>query len=96
MTVDGTVLGRRLNEYRNRFGIPEGLGYPNICPDADMTNLVDQGDDLAYGELLRVLPLAFVMHSYITSQRMASTGRRLSVGFGASPSSISSSREVSN
>lgn len=51
MTVDATMLGRRLNEYRNSFGIPKGMGYPNICPDADMTNLVDQGADLAYGKV---------------------------------------------
>lgn len=49
MTVDATMLGRRLNEYRNSFGIPEGMGYPNILPGADMTDLVDKGADLAYG-----------------------------------------------
>lgn len=50
MTVDAPLLGRRLNEYRNSFGLPAGLGYPNIAPDGDFANLVDQGDGLAYGE----------------------------------------------
>lgn len=49
MTVDAPVLGRRLNEYRNSFGIPKNMGYPNIAPDTDMSNLVDKGEGLAYG-----------------------------------------------
>uniref|UniRef100_L2FS58 Fmn-dependent dehydrogenase family protein n=1 Tax=Colletotrichum fructicola (strain Nara gc5) TaxID=1213859 RepID=L2FS58_COLFN len=48
MTVDAPMLGRRLNEYRNAFGLPEGMGYPNIAPGMDMRNLVDQGLDLTY------------------------------------------------
>lgn len=50
MTVDAPMLGRRLNEYRNSFGIPKGMGYPNILPDVDFSNLVDQAADLSYGE----------------------------------------------
>ncbi|KAM5380914.1 hypothetical protein ACJZ2D_003223 [Fusarium nematophilum] len=50
------VQGRQLadeaqttgNEYRNSFGLPKGLGYPNIAPDGDFGNLVDQGADLTY------------------------------------------------
>ncbi|KAF5512943.1 Oxidase FUB9 [Colletotrichum aenigma] len=48
MTVDAPMLGRRLNEYRNAFGLPEGMGYPNVAPGMDMRNLVDQGLDLTY------------------------------------------------
>ena len=48
MTVDAPMLGRRLNEYRNLFGIPTGMGYPNIVPGSDMSNLVDQGSGLTY------------------------------------------------
>ncbi|KAI8713133.1 FMN hydroxy acid dehydrogenase domain-containing protein [Fusarium sp. LHS14.1] len=48
MTVDALMLGRRLNEYRNSFGIPKGMGYPNILPDVDLSNLVDQAADLSY------------------------------------------------
>ncbi|UPL02725.1 hypothetical protein LCI18_013659 [Fusarium solani-melongenae] len=48
MTVDAPMLGRRLNEYRNSFGIPKGMGYPNILPDVDFSNLVDQAADLSY------------------------------------------------
>ncbi|KAF0318890.1 hypothetical protein GQ607_013849 [Colletotrichum asianum] len=48
MTVDAPMLGCRLNEYRNAFGLPEGMGYPNIAPGMDMRNLVDQGLDLTY------------------------------------------------
>ncbi|KAJ5102823.1 FMN-dependent dehydrogenase family protein [Penicillium argentinense] len=43
ITVDAPMLGRRLNEYRNSFGIPEGMGYPNIVPGTDMANLVYPG-----------------------------------------------------
>ncbi|KAF4922754.1 Oxidase FUB9 [Colletotrichum viniferum] len=48
MTVDAPMLGRRLNEHRNAFGLPEGMGYPNIAPGMDMRNLVDEGLDLTY------------------------------------------------
>ncbi|RSL42543.1 hypothetical protein CEP53_012135 [Fusarium sp. AF-6] len=48
MTVDAPMLGRRLNEYRNSFGIPRGMGYPNILLDVDFSNLVDQAADLSY------------------------------------------------
>ncbi|KAM0549221.1 hypothetical protein ACHAPJ_009531 [Fusarium lateritium] len=48
LTVDAPLLGRRLNEYRNSFGIPKGMGYPNILPGVDFDNLVDQATDLSY------------------------------------------------
>ncbi|KAL6918468.1 hypothetical protein FSST1_009963 [Fusarium sambucinum] len=30
LTVDAPLLGRRLNEYRNNFCLPDGLGWPNL------------------------------------------------------------------
>ena len=51
LTVDAPMLGRRLNEYRNSFGIPKGMGYPNLAPGLDMSNLTEPGEGLAYGEL---------------------------------------------
>lgn len=51
LTVDAPMLGRRLNEYRNSFGIPKGMGYPNLAPGSDMSNLTEPGEGLAYGEL---------------------------------------------
>lgn len=57
MTVDAPMLGRRLNEFRNSFGIPEGMGYPNIAPDSDMRNLVDQSSGLTYGKItMSIIP----------------------------------------
>ncbi|GLB02636.1 hypothetical protein AtubIFM57258_006093 [Aspergillus tubingensis] len=48
LTVDAPMLGRRLNEYRNSFGIPKGMGYPNLAPGSDMSNLTEPGEGLAY------------------------------------------------
>ncbi|PYH73245.1 alpha-hydroxy acid oxidase [Aspergillus vadensis CBS 113365] len=48
LTVDAPMLGRRLNEYRNSFGIPKGMGYPNLAPGLDMSNLTEPGEGLAY------------------------------------------------
>jgi (S)-2-hydroxy-acid oxidase len=50
LTLDGPRLGRRLNEYRNSFGLPKGMEYPNLFPGVDLSNLVDSGDEMAYGE----------------------------------------------
>ncbi|OJJ46810.1 hypothetical protein ASPZODRAFT_66565 [Penicilliopsis zonata CBS 506.65] len=47
MTVDAPLLGRRLNEFRNAFALPAGVGYPNLRLAA-MADLVDQGAGLAY------------------------------------------------
>ncbi|KAH9828079.1 FMN-dependent dehydrogenase [Teratosphaeria destructans] len=30
LTVDAPILGRRFNEKRNKFGLPEGLGFPHL------------------------------------------------------------------
>ena len=33
LSVDVPVLGRRLNEMRNNFTLPKGVGFPNIMSD---------------------------------------------------------------
>lgn len=43
-------LGRRLNEFRNKFGVPKGMEYPNLFPGVDVTRLKDGDDSMAYGE----------------------------------------------
>ena len=56
MTLDVPYLGRRLNENRNNFSVPEGMEWPNLFPGVDVTNLND-GDDLtAYGKRLNSMP----------------------------------------
>ncbi|KAH6880717.1 FMN-dependent dehydrogenase [Thelonectria olida] len=50
LTLDGPWLGRRLNEYRNAFGVPKGMEYPNLFPGVDVSNLVDSGDEMAYDD----------------------------------------------
>jgi (S)-2-hydroxy-acid oxidase len=44
------LLGRRLNEFRNGFGMPKGMTYPNIDPDMDASNLEGGDNALAYGQ----------------------------------------------
>jgi hypothetical protein len=53
LTLDGPRLGRRLNEYRNSFGLPKGMEYPNLFPGVDLSNLVDSGDEMAYGKFTK-------------------------------------------
>lgn len=48
LTLDVPYLGRRLNEYRNKFAVPEGMEYPNLFPGVDVTNLEDGDDSMAY------------------------------------------------
>ncbi|KAH7157311.1 FMN-dependent dehydrogenase [Dactylonectria estremocensis] len=50
LTLDGPRLGRRLNEYRNAFGVPKGMEYPNLFPGVDVSNLEDCGDAMAYDD----------------------------------------------
>ncbi|GJC98582.1 2-hydroxy-acid oxidase [Colletotrichum higginsianum] len=33
LSVDTPLLGRRLNEYRNNFRLPDGVGWPNLLSD---------------------------------------------------------------
>ncbi|CZR59698.1 related to glycolate oxidase [Phialocephala subalpina] len=49
LTVDGVVLGRRLNEFRNSFTLPEGITFPNIESDSDPSALAGANDSLDYG-----------------------------------------------
>jgi len=48
LTVDAPMLGRRLNEFRNGFGMPKGMTYPNIAPELDMSDLEGGDNELAY------------------------------------------------
>lgn len=42
--MDVPVLGKRLNEYRNGFRIPEGMSHPNILSSgADTSDRTDYG-----------------------------------------------------
>ncbi|KAI0487799.1 FMN-dependent dehydrogenase [Xylaria cf. heliscus] len=50
LTLDCPYLGRRLNEFRNDFGLPKGMEYPNLFPGVDVTNLEDGNDSMAYEE----------------------------------------------
>ncbi|KAK5451860.1 hypothetical protein LTS15_007583 [Exophiala xenobiotica] len=56
LTVDAPLLGRRLNEFRNGFGMPKGMTYPNIDPDMDTSNLEGGDNALAYGQQPHQLP----------------------------------------
>ena len=49
LTVDGVVLGKRLNEFRNSFALPEGLTFPNIESKADPSALEAPDEGLNYG-----------------------------------------------
>ncbi|KAG5655272.1 hypothetical protein KAF25_010424 [Fusarium avenaceum] len=48
VTLDVPYLGRRLNEFRNKFGVPKGMEYPNLFPGVDVTRLEDGDDSMAY------------------------------------------------
>lgn len=48
LTLDVPYLGRRLNEYRNKFAVPDGMEYPNLFPGVDVTNLEDGDESMAY------------------------------------------------
>ena len=54
VTIDVPYLGRRLNEYRNKFGVPKGMEYPNLFPGVDVSNLEDGDDTMAYGMSTRL------------------------------------------
>ncbi|CEN59831.1 hypothetical protein ASPCAL02272 [Aspergillus calidoustus] len=48
VTLDCPYLGRRLNEFRNRFSVPKGMEFPNLFPGVDVTNLEDGDERMAY------------------------------------------------
>jgi (S)-2-hydroxy-acid oxidase len=52
VTLDVPYLGRRLNEYRNKFAVPKGMEYPNLFPGVDVTNLEDGDYSMAYDSSL--------------------------------------------
>ncbi|CAO1612791.1 unnamed protein product [Sympodiomycopsis kandeliae] len=47
ISVDCSWLGRRLNEFRNNFTLPEEVGFPNV-PDIDPHNMVDNDERIVY------------------------------------------------
>jgi hypothetical protein len=51
ITVDCAVLGRRLNEARNDFRIPEHLDLPCLPADCNWRDLVTDDDRLKFGTL---------------------------------------------
>ncbi|KAI5480116.1 hypothetical protein MNV49_001776 [Pseudohyphozyma bogoriensis] len=48
VTVDCPVLGRRLNEIRNDFTLPEGTSFPNFPPDLENPDLDTTEDRMQY------------------------------------------------
>ncbi|KAK7419366.1 hypothetical protein QQX98_003318 [Neonectria punicea] len=52
LTLDAPYLGRRLNEFRNQFGVLKGMEYPNLFPGVDVTNLEDGDESMAYDSSL--------------------------------------------
>lgn len=48
VTVDCAVLGRRLNEARNNFTLPDHIELPHMPADCDWRNLVVEDDRLKY------------------------------------------------
>lgn len=53
ITVDCAVLGRRLNEARNEFRIPEHLDLPCLPADCNWRDLVTEDDRLKFGKKTR-------------------------------------------
>lgn len=49
MSVDVPVLGRRLNEYRNNFTLPEKLAFPNILSTGREEFADNEGGPNSYG-----------------------------------------------
>ncbi|RSH84096.1 hypothetical protein EHS25_005341 [Saitozyma podzolica] len=48
LTLDTPSLGRRLNEHRNNFKLPEGLSFPNMPEDVDMRNMIQDDPRMTY------------------------------------------------
>ncbi|KAL4736094.1 FMN-dependent dehydrogenase [Aspergillus similis] len=53
VTLDCSYLGRRLNEFRNRFSVPKGMEFPNLFPGMDVTNLEDGDETMAYDDTIQ-------------------------------------------
>ncbi len=54
LTVDGVVLGKRINEHRNSFNIPEGITFPNIESKTNAASVEASDDGLNYGEITHI------------------------------------------
>jgi (S)-2-hydroxy-acid oxidase len=54
LSVDVPVLGKRLNEYRNEFRIPEDMEYPNILSSGS-----DVSDRTNYGRVFLWIPVEY-------------------------------------
>jgi (S)-2-hydroxy-acid oxidase len=60
LSVDTPLLGRRLNEYRNNFVLPDDMNWPNLLSDGK-SELSGQTKDARnskhdFGKFHRVLP----------------------------------------
>lgn len=84
MTVDCAVLGRRLNEARNGFSLPDDLCLPNLPADLDWRNLTNDDPRLDYGEPLPLPGSSRASRSLgvrlLSSQTTLSPGSRSSPG----------------
>jgi (S)-2-hydroxy-acid oxidase len=51
LSVDVPMLGRRLNEYRNDFTIPENLAWPNLLSTgkAELSGITNESQDYEFG-----------------------------------------------
>lgn len=52
VTVDCAVLGRRLNEAKNNFNLPEEVELPNLPADLNWRDLVTEDDRLKFDAAL--------------------------------------------
>lgn len=68
VTLDVPYLGRRLNEYRNNFGVPKGMEYPNLFPGVDVTNLEDGDESMAYDNSLEWPDIVPFIRQYTNMQ----------------------------
>ncbi|OQE22593.1 hypothetical protein PENSTE_c010G09614 [Penicillium steckii] len=50
--LDCPYLGRRLNEYRNKFNLPAGTSFPNFFPGVDVANLQDGDETMSYDDTI--------------------------------------------
>jgi (S)-2-hydroxy-acid oxidase len=52
------MLGRRLNEYRNSFTLPDGLGWPNLLSTGkdELSGVASQSHSYEFGESHNTYP----------------------------------------
>ncbi|KAH8659638.1 hypothetical protein BGZ61DRAFT_499784 [Ilyonectria robusta] len=68
LTLYAPYQGRRLNEFRNSFGVPKGIEYPNLVPDVDVTNLEDTDESMAYDSSIEWSELLPFFHGHTKMQ----------------------------